>query len=106
MVVGVGGYVCTPVCLAAARRRIPVVIHEANAKPGLANRVGARFASVVATAFPDTPLRGARVVGMPMREEIATLDRAAEKTPGARGPRTAAGPAHRGGHGGSSGPSP
>ncbi|RKQ36168.1 undecaprenyldiphospho-muramoylpentapeptide beta-N-acetylglucosaminyltransferase [Kocuria tytonis] len=79
VVVGVGGYVCTPVYLAAARRRIPVVIHEANAKPGLANRVGARFASVVATAFPDTPLRGARVVGMPMREEIATLDRSAER---------------------------
>ena len=80
VVVGVGGYVCTPVYLAAARRRIPVVIHEANAKPGLANRVGARFASVVATAFPDTPLRGARVVGMPMREEIASLDRAAQKS--------------------------
>ena len=46
VVVGVGGYVCTPVYLAAARRRIPVVIHEANAKPGMANRVGARFASV------------------------------------------------------------
>ncbi|WP_019310737.1 undecaprenyldiphospho-muramoylpentapeptide beta-N-acetylglucosaminyltransferase [Kocuria rhizophila] len=80
VVVGVGGYVCTPVYLAAARRRIPVVIHEANTKPGLANRVGARFASVVATAFPDTPLRGARVVGMPMRDEIATLDRATEKS--------------------------
>ncbi|MDO4919979.1 undecaprenyldiphospho-muramoylpentapeptide beta-N-acetylglucosaminyltransferase [Kocuria sp.] len=79
VVVGVGGYVCTPVYLAAARRRIPVVIHEANAKPGIANRVGARFASVVATAFPDTPLRGARTVGMPMREEIATLDRAARR---------------------------
>ena len=79
VVVGVGGYVCTPVYLAAARRRIPVVIHEANAKPGIANRVGARFASVVATAFPDTPLPGARTVGMPMREEIATLDRGASR---------------------------
>ncbi|MCT2360823.1 undecaprenyldiphospho-muramoylpentapeptide beta-N-acetylglucosaminyltransferase [Kocuria marina] len=79
VVVGVGGYVCTPVYLAAARRRIPVVIHEANAKPGMANRVGARFASVVATAFPDTPLRSARTVGMPMRREIATLDRTAER---------------------------
>ena len=56
-----------------------MVIHEANARPGIANRVGARFASVVATAFPDTPLRGARTVGMPMRREIATLDRAAER---------------------------
>ncbi|RLZ02733.1 undecaprenyldiphospho-muramoylpentapeptide beta-N-acetylglucosaminyltransferase [Kocuria tytonicola] len=79
VVVGVGGYVCTPVYLAAARRRIPVVIHEANARPGLANRVGARFATVVATAFPDTPLRGAHTVGMPMRREIATLDRAAQR---------------------------
>ena len=79
VVVGVGGYVCTPVYLAAARRRLPVVIHEANARPGLANRVGARFATVVATAFPDTPLRGARTVGMPMRREIATLDRAAQR---------------------------
>lgn len=75
VVVGVGGYVCTPVYLAAARRRIPVIIHEANARPGLANRVGARFASVVATAFPDTPLKAAVAVGMPMRQEIADLDR-------------------------------
>ncbi|MBS6030638.1 MAG: glycosyltransferase, partial [Kocuria rhizophila] len=50
VVVGVGGYVCTPVYLAARRRGIPVVIHEANAKPGIANRVGARFATAVATA--------------------------------------------------------
>ncbi|MBD2763377.1 undecaprenyldiphospho-muramoylpentapeptide beta-N-acetylglucosaminyltransferase [Kocuria sp. cx-116] len=77
VVVGVGGYVCTPVYLAAARRRIPVIIHEANARPGLANRVGARFASVVATAFPATPLKGAVAVGMPMRQEIVDLDRAA-----------------------------
>lgn len=79
VVVGVGGYVCTPVYLAAARRKLPIVIHEANARPGLANRVGARFASVVATAFEDTPLRGARRVGMPMREQIAHLDRHAAR---------------------------
>lgn len=79
VVVGVGGYVCTPMYLAARRRRVPVVIHEANARPGLANRVGARFAAVVATAFPDTPLPGARTVGMPMRREISQLDRAASR---------------------------
>ena len=77
VVVGVGGYVCTPVYLAAARRGVPIVIHEANARPGLANRVGARWARTVATAFPGTPLRGATTVGMPMRREIAGLDRAA-----------------------------
>lgn len=79
VVVGVGGYVCTPLYLAARRRRIPIVIHEANARPGLANRVGARFAQVVATAFPDTPLPGARTVGMPMRREISQLDREAQR---------------------------
>ena len=83
VVVGVGGYVCTPMYLAARRRGVPVVIHEANARPGLANRVGARFAAVVATAFPNTPLKGARTVGMPMRREISQLDRAAAQS-GAR----------------------
>lgn len=75
VVVGVGGYVCTPVYLAAARRRLPIVVHEANARPGLANRVGARWARTVATAFPGTPLRRAVTVGMPMRREVARLDR-------------------------------
>lgn len=41
VLVGVGGYVCTPMYLAARKRRIPIVIHEANLKAGLANRVGA-----------------------------------------------------------------
>lgn len=77
VVLGVGGYVCTPVYLAAARRGLPVVVHEANARPGLANRVGARRARTVAAAFPGTPLRGAVTVGMPMRREISRLDRAA-----------------------------
>ncbi|MEX5260069.1 undecaprenyldiphospho-muramoylpentapeptide beta-N-acetylglucosaminyltransferase [Kocuria sp. CPCC 205263] len=77
VVLGVGGYVCTPVYLAAARRGLPVVVHEANARPGLANRVGARWARTVAAAFPGTPLRGAVTVGMPMRREISHLEREA-----------------------------
>ncbi|MEX5256256.1 undecaprenyldiphospho-muramoylpentapeptide beta-N-acetylglucosaminyltransferase [Kocuria arenosa] len=77
VVLGVGGYVCTPVYLAAARRGLPIVVHEANARPGLANRVGARWARTVAAAFPGTPLRGAVTVGMPMRREISRLDREA-----------------------------
>ena len=77
VVLGVGGYVCTPVYLAAARRGLPIVVHEANARPGLANRVGARWARTVAAAFPGTPLRGAVTVGMPMRREISHLDREA-----------------------------
>lgn len=79
VVVGVGGYVCTPVYLAARKRGIPVVIHEANARAGLANKLGARFAARIATAFPNTGLRGAELVGMPMRSAIAGLDRVAAR---------------------------
>ena len=79
VVVGVGGYVSTPLYLAAWIRRVPVVIHEANARPGLANRLGARIAEAVAVAFPGTGLPGEQWVGMPMRREISTLDRAASR---------------------------
>lgn len=81
VVVGVGGYVSTPVYLAAARRGVPVVIHEANARPGLANRVGARRAAFVATAFQETVLPKAQWVGMPMRTQISSLDRAVAQLP-------------------------
>ncbi|MBT8159362.1 MULTISPECIES: undecaprenyldiphospho-muramoylpentapeptide beta-N-acetylglucosaminyltransferase [Arthrobacter] len=81
VLLGVGGYVCTPMYLAAWRRKIPIVIHEANTHPGLANRVGAMFTKHVAVAFPDTPLRHARHVGMPMRTAIAALDREAGRGP-------------------------
>jgi UDP-N-acetylglucosamine--N-acetylmuramyl-(pentapeptide) pyrophosphoryl-undecaprenol N-acetylglucosamine transferase len=79
VVVGFGGYVCTPAYLAARKAKIPIVIHEGNALPGLANRVGARFATVVATSFPDTKLRGAQFVGLPIRRAISTLDRAGRR---------------------------
>ncbi|MFZ2502700.1 MAG: undecaprenyldiphospho-muramoylpentapeptide beta-N-acetylglucosaminyltransferase [Nocardioides sp.] len=77
VVVGYGGYVSLPAYLAAKRLGLPLVLHEQNALPGLANRVGARLASVVAVSFPDTPLPRARYVGLPIRPMIATLDRAA-----------------------------
>lgn len=76
-VVGFGGYVSTPAFRAAVARRIPVVVHEANARPGLANRYGARHARVVALSFPSIPLiarRGETVVtGLPLREGVAEL---------------------------------
>jgi UDP-N-acetylglucosamine--N-acetylmuramyl-(pentapeptide) pyrophosphoryl-undecaprenol N-acetylglucosamine transferase len=77
VVVGFGGYVSVPAYLAARRRRLPLVVHEGNALPGIANRLGARFTSHVATSFPQTPLRHARYVGLPIRRMISTLDRAA-----------------------------
>lgn len=79
VVIGVGGYVCPPVYLAAGKLSIPVVIHEANARPGLANRLGARKAAFVGCAFEGTPLKGAEWVGMPMSRQISQLDRAAEQ---------------------------
>ena len=56
VVVGFGGYVSVPAYLAARRRRLPLVVHEGNALPGIANKLGARFTHHVATSFPDTPL--------------------------------------------------
>nr|WP_238159233.1 undecaprenyldiphospho-muramoylpentapeptide beta-N-acetylglucosaminyltransferase [Mycobacterium sp. MFM001] len=77
VVVGFGGYVALPAYLAARRRRVPVVIHEANASAGLANRVGVRFAQRVLSAVPDCGLPRAEVVGVPVRSAITSLDRAA-----------------------------
>lgn len=79
VVIGFGGYASAPAYIAARRERIPYVVHEANAKPGLANVLGARGAAAVGTAFDGTPLRGATVVGMPLRREVVDLDRAATR---------------------------
>jgi UDP-N-acetylglucosamine--N-acetylmuramyl-(pentapeptide) pyrophosphoryl-undecaprenol N-acetylglucosamine transferase len=82
VVIGFGGYVALPAYLAAhggplRRRRVPVVIHEANASAGLANRVGARWARRILAAVPDSGLRHHDVVGVPLRTAITTLDRMA-----------------------------
>ena len=70
---GFGGYVSMPAYLAARSLGIPIVIHEQNALPGLANKVAARFAAAVATSFPDTALPGARFIGLPVRSQIRAL---------------------------------
>src|SRR3954452_783404 len=80
VVVGFGGYVCVPAYLAARRRRLPLVIHEGNALPGIANKLGARFTTHVATSFPGTPLRHGAYLGLPIRRMISTLDRPALRT--------------------------
>lgn len=77
VVVGFGGYVSTPAYLAARRRGVPIVIHEQNARAGLANRLGARMTRYVGVTFPITKLAHSRVVGMPLRPEITHFDRAA-----------------------------
>ena len=78
VVVGFGGYVAVPAYLAARRsRRVPVVVHEANARAGLANRIGARIARRVLAAVPGSGLSRAEVIGMPLRASITGLDRMA-----------------------------
>jgi len=77
VVVGFGGYVSVPAYLAARRRHLPLVVHEGNALPGIANKLGARFTQHVATSFPDTPLPHATCTGLPIRRMISTMDRAA-----------------------------
>jgi UDP-N-acetylglucosamine--N-acetylmuramyl-(pentapeptide) pyrophosphoryl-undecaprenol N-acetylglucosamine transferase len=77
VLVGLGGYVATPGYLAAWRARLPIVVHEANARPGLANRVGSLLTRNVCTGQPGTRLPHARYLGIPIRRQIAGLDRLA-----------------------------
>ncbi len=78
VVVGMGGFVSVPAVIAGSRAHRPVVLHEQNAVPGLANRVLSRMARVVALSFPDAtpsfPRRTRSVVtGNPIREAIASV---------------------------------
>ncbi|MEW5761642.1 MAG: undecaprenyldiphospho-muramoylpentapeptide beta-N-acetylglucosaminyltransferase [Bacillota bacterium] len=80
VVVGTGGYVCGPVVLAAVCRRVPTLIHEQNAFPGLTNRLLARYASCTALTFPEAVRylpHGARVrlTGLPVRPEFLAVRR-------------------------------
>ena len=81
VVIGFGGYVAVPAYLAARSvrrgKRVPVVVHEANASAGWANRVGARSAARVLSAVPDPGLGPVEVVGVPVRASITSLDRGA-----------------------------
>jgi UDP-N-acetylglucosamine--N-acetylmuramyl-(pentapeptide) pyrophosphoryl-undecaprenol N-acetylglucosamine transferase len=74
VVFATGGFVALPVVLAAAGRRLPVLIHEQTSVAGLANRVAARLARAVALTFPESApsFPGARcvVTGNPLRAEL------------------------------------
>ena len=74
VVVGMGGYPSLPVVTAARLARLPALIHEGNAIPGLANEAAARLTTNIAVSFPETVRlfrrRSPRLVGLPMREAI------------------------------------
>jgi undecaprenyldiphospho-muramoylpentapeptide beta-N-acetylglucosaminyltransferase len=73
--VAVGGYASFPAGVAAVVRRVPLVVVNVDAVPGLVNRILGRFAAACAVGFPGTPLPRAVTTGTPVRADIATVDR-------------------------------
>jgi UDP-N-acetylglucosamine--N-acetylmuramyl-(pentapeptide) pyrophosphoryl-undecaprenol N-acetylglucosamine transferase len=73
LLIGFGGYVSAPAYLAAKSLGIPFVVHEANAKPGFANRLGARLSPnvAVAQAVQGGSLSNALITGIPLRSDVA-----------------------------------
>lgn len=69
-VVGFGGYASAPAYLGGWFARKPLVLHEANALAGFANRLGARLTKHRAVAFANSNLSGATLTGMPIRREL------------------------------------
>ena len=80
LLVGFGGYVSGPAYIAARLRRTPIVIHEANAHPGIANRLGALFTSHTAVAYPVSggKLSQALLAGLPLRPDVENAFQGAE----------------------------
>jgi UDP-N-acetylglucosamine--N-acetylmuramyl-(pentapeptide) pyrophosphoryl-undecaprenol N-acetylglucosamine transferase len=78
VLVGFGGYVSAPAYLAARRKGVPIVVHEANPSPGFANKLGAMFTTHVFTSQPDTKIKNGQYLGLPIRRDIAELNRLAE----------------------------
>lgn len=73
-IVGFGGYATFPLCFMGWFWRVPVLIHEQNAIPGLSNKILAKFATVVMTAYPTVlASKRTKVVGNPVREDICKI---------------------------------
>jgi len=81
VVFGVGGYASLPCIVAARLRRVPAVVHEQNAAPGLSNRIGVRMGARAAVSLPGTPLRGAVVTGNPVRPSMVSVQRVPSTPP-------------------------
>lgn len=74
VVMSKGGYTSTPVIIAAWLLRIPIVIHESDAKPGRANKLASKFARYIAISYDDTvqyfPEEKVALTGIPVRHEL------------------------------------
>jgi undecaprenyldiphospho-muramoylpentapeptide beta-N-acetylglucosaminyltransferase len=84
VVISVGGYAGLPCSLAAILWRVPLIVAEQNAAPGLTNRITGRFASACAVSFPGTRLPRAVMTGNPVRPEILAVERSCEARAAAR----------------------
>ena len=80
-----GGFVCLPVGVAAHILRIPIVIHDGDTTPGLANRILARFAAVIGTGspiknYPNYPKKITKFIGVPTRDEMREFSSSEQKS--------------------------
>ncbi len=85
VVVGTGGFVCSPLIAAAHKEKIPILLHEQNAFPGRSNRMMSKYAGTVCTSFPKLDHyfnKKAKIVytGNPIRGVFSTVDRDACRT--------------------------
>ena len=81
--VGMGGYPSLPVIVAAASMRLPSLLHESGAIPGLANKIAGRLTHAIALSFDEAARsfsRPTRTTGMPLNPALAHMDRAALRT--------------------------
>ncbi len=85
VIISKGGYASVPTVLAAALLRIPIIVHESDAKPGRANLLGAKYAARIAVAFesavegfPEKLRSKVAKVGIPVRKELMQLLERAE----------------------------
>ncbi|KAB1502502.1 undecaprenyldiphospho-muramoylpentapeptide beta-N-acetylglucosaminyltransferase [Corynebacterium sp. 320] len=78
VVIGFGGYVSAPAYLAAKAQRLPFFVHEANARAGMANKLGVKLGGHGLAAVDGSGLP-ARVVGIPVKQSIVNLDRSAQR---------------------------
>ncbi|MDO5511219.1 undecaprenyldiphospho-muramoylpentapeptide beta-N-acetylglucosaminyltransferase [Corynebacterium sp.] len=76
VLIGFGGYVSAPAYLAARSLRMPFLVHEANARAGMANKLGQRLGGTSFNAVADSGMPG-EVVGVPVRADLRDADRAA-----------------------------
>lgn len=80
IVIGTGGYICGPVMFAASKLKVPYVLHESNAFPGLAVKMFAKGAKCIMTGFEDTKIRlknkeNVVVTGSPAKFSIESIDK-------------------------------